>query len=115
VRPSDHGSVDINCAGDRIYSGPKARSDAPYIHWDHPGCEDFGAKARLMPHRFRNSITNRGVSSSKGGMSVAVDFVSGAIELNDLVESVELLVALGGGQSGGNLSFSRLSLSALAF
>ena len=40
----------------------------------------------------------------------AVDLVSAAVELDDLVESVNLLVALGGGQSGGNLSFS-LSLS----
>ena len=41
----------------------------------------------------------------------AVDLVSAAVELDDLVESVNLLVALGGGQSGGNLSLSRLSLS----
>ena len=43
-----------------------------------------------------------------------VDLVSAAVELDDLVESVELLVALaGGGQLGGNLSFSWLSLSQL--
>ena len=53
------------------------------------------------------------MSSSEGGMSAAVDLVSAAVELDDLVESVELLVALGGGQSGGNSSFSRLSLSQL--
>jgi hypothetical protein len=46
VRPSDDGGVDIDCAGDRVFSGPAARSDAPYIHTDRPGCEDFGAKAR---------------------------------------------------------------------
>jgi hypothetical protein len=68
-----------------------------------------------MPHRFRNSITNRGVSGSEGGMLAAVDLVSAAVELDDLMESVELLVALGGEQSGGNSSFSRLFLSALAF
>jgi hypothetical protein len=55
------------------------------------------------------------VSCFEGGMLAAVDLVSAAVELDDLVESVNLLVALGGGQSGGNLSFSRLSLSALAF
>jgi hypothetical protein len=64
-----------------------------------------------MPYRFRNSITNQVVSISEGGMLVAVDLVSVAVELDDLVESVELLVALGGGQSGSNSSFSRLSLS----
>eukprot|EP00978_Attheya_sp_CCMP212_P022257 scaffold66137_cov65-Attheya_sp.AAC.2 len=47
----------------------------------------------------------------QGGMLAVVDLVSAAVELDDLVESVELLVALGGGQSGGNLSFSLLSLS----
>eukprot|EP00978_Attheya_sp_CCMP212_P014441 scaffold36809_cov43-Attheya_sp.AAC.1 len=46
-------------------------------------------------------------------MLVAVDLISVAVELDDLVESVELLVALGGGQLGGNSSFSRLSLSQL--
>jgi hypothetical protein len=48
-------------------------------------------------------------------MLTAVDLVSAAVELDDLLmESVELLVALGGGQSGGNSSFShRLSLSQL--
>jgi hypothetical protein len=50
------------------------------------------------------------VSGFEGGMLAAVDLVSAAVELDDLVESVNLLVALGGGQSGGNLSFS-LSLS----
>jgi hypothetical protein len=53
------------------------------------------------------------VSGFEGGMLAAVDLVSAAVELDDLVESVNLLVALGGGQSGGNLSFSRLSLSQL--
>jgi hypothetical protein len=48
-------------------------------------------------------------------MLAAVDLVSAAVELDDLMESVELLVALGGEQSGGNSSFSRLFLSALAF
>eukprot|EP00978_Attheya_sp_CCMP212_P016153 scaffold42043_cov73-Attheya_sp.AAC.5 len=61
--------------------------------------------------KFRNSITTQGVSGSEGGMLTKVDIVSAAVELDDLVESVELLVALGGGQSGGNSSFSRLSLS----
>eukprot|EP00978_Attheya_sp_CCMP212_P030194 scaffold110181_cov41-Attheya_sp.AAC.1 len=71
-----------------------------------------------LPHRFLKSITNRGVSGSEGGMLAVADLISAAVELDDLVESVELLVALGGGQSGGNLSFSRLlalSLSDLAF
>eukprot|EP00978_Attheya_sp_CCMP212_P001538 scaffold3163_cov60-Attheya_sp.AAC.8 len=46
VRPSDDGGVDINCAGDRIFSGLAARSDAPYIHTDVPGYGDFGTKSR---------------------------------------------------------------------
>eukprot|EP00978_Attheya_sp_CCMP212_P009362 scaffold22122_cov55-Attheya_sp.AAC.1 len=46
VRPSDDGGVDIDCAGDRIFSGLAARSDAPYIHTDRPGCGDIGTKAR---------------------------------------------------------------------
>jgi hypothetical protein len=53
------------------------------------------------------------MSGSERGMLAAVDLISAAVELDDLVESVELLVALGGGQSGGNSSFSRLSLSQL--
>eukprot|EP00978_Attheya_sp_CCMP212_P027835 scaffold94183_cov43-Attheya_sp.AAC.1 len=38
-------------------------------------------------------------SGSEGGMLAAVDLISAAVELDDIVESVELLVALGGGQS----------------
>eukprot|EP00978_Attheya_sp_CCMP212_P034900 scaffold149101_cov35-Attheya_sp.AAC.1 len=45
LRPSDDGGVDIDCAGDRIFSGPAARSDAPYIHTDRLGCGYFGTKA----------------------------------------------------------------------
>eukprot|EP00978_Attheya_sp_CCMP212_P020624 scaffold59225_cov26-Attheya_sp.AAC.1 len=54
-----------------------------------------------------------GLSGSEGGMLAAVDLISAVVELDDLVESVDLLVALGGGQSGGNSSFSRFSLSQL--
>eukprot|EP00978_Attheya_sp_CCMP212_P027071 scaffold90231_cov54-Attheya_sp.AAC.1 len=78
VHPSGDGGVDIDCAGDRIFSGPAARH---VWFW-------------------RRNV-------GRGGP------YSAAVELEDLVESVELLVA-GGGQSGGNLSFfSRLSLSQL--
>eukprot|EP00978_Attheya_sp_CCMP212_P025013 scaffold79600_cov65-Attheya_sp.AAC.3 len=108
----DDGGVNINYASDRLFcSGLVARSDAPCIHTDHPGYIDSGVKASLMPHQFRNAITNRGVSGSEGGMLAKVDLVSVAVELDDLVESVELLAALGGGQSGGNSSLSWLSLS----
>eukprot|EP00978_Attheya_sp_CCMP212_P020135 scaffold57237_cov51-Attheya_sp.AAC.1 len=69
-----------------------------------------------MPHRFRNSITTRGMSGSEGGMLAMVNLVSAAVELDDLVESVELLVAaLGGGQTVGwqFVLFLALSLSQL--
>eukprot|EP00978_Attheya_sp_CCMP212_P020543 scaffold58951_cov50-Attheya_sp.AAC.2 len=59
------------------------------------------------------SAQRLGMSGSEGGMLAAVDLISAAVELDDLVESVELFVAFGGGQSGGNSSFSRLSLSQL--
>eukprot|EP00978_Attheya_sp_CCMP212_P008317 scaffold19579_cov52-Attheya_sp.AAC.1 len=49
------------------------------------------------------------MSGSEGGMLAVVDLLSTVVELDDLMESVELLVALGGGQSGGNSSFSWLS------
>eukprot|EP00978_Attheya_sp_CCMP212_P023991 scaffold74665_cov57-Attheya_sp.AAC.1 len=57
------------------------------------------------------SAQRQGVSGSEGGMLAAVDLISAVVELDDLVESVDWLVALGGGQPGGNSSFSWVSLS----
>eukprot|EP00978_Attheya_sp_CCMP212_P043298 scaffold280075_cov31-Attheya_sp.AAC.1 len=59
------------------------------------------------------SAQRLGMSGSEGGMLAVVDLISAAVELDDLMELVELLVALGGEQSGGNSSFSRLSPSQL--
>eukprot|EP00978_Attheya_sp_CCMP212_P041026 scaffold230349_cov52-Attheya_sp.AAC.2 len=65
MRPSDDGGVHIDCAGDRLFSGPAARSDAPCIHTDYPGC---------------------------GGMLAAVDLISVAVELDGLVVGVSGVV-----------------------
>eukprot|EP00978_Attheya_sp_CCMP212_P022610 scaffold67693_cov45-Attheya_sp.AAC.2 len=55
------------------------------------------------------------LTQRQGGKLAAVDLVSAAVELDDLVESVELLVGLGGGQSGGNSPFSQLLLFSQGF